>query len=123
MITKKRKLGDFGERLARRYLERNGHTVIDTNFQTRAGEIDIIARDAFSQLVFVEVKTRTSIAFGQPEESVTNLKQNKLLKTINDYLYRQNIQDDNWRLDIISVQPNFKTHRAKISHFKAIRFW
>lgn len=123
MPTNKRKLGDFGEWQARCYLERRGYTIVDRNFQTRQGEIDIVARDPFSQLVFFEVKTRASSIFGLPEESIDGFKQRKLLRTAEDYVYRQNIQDDNWRVDVISVMLNFKTRRAKISHFKAIKFW
>ena len=59
-------LGELGEKLAKRFLEERGYTIICQNFRTKQGEIDIIARDKYKTIIFVEVKTRTSLEYGNP---------------------------------------------------------
>ena len=66
-------LGRRGEQLAASYLEGRGYEVVDRNWRCPQGEIDIIARDS-DELVFVEVKTRSSVAFGHPLEAITAVK-------------------------------------------------
>lgn len=66
-------LGRHGELLAARHLEAAGITILDRNWRCSQGEIDLVARDA-GELVFVEVKTRSSEAFGHPLESITARK-------------------------------------------------
>ena len=65
-------VGKFGEDLALIYLKRQGYKIIERNFRIRGGEIDIIAQDN-NTLVYIEVKTRTSHAFGLPEESPSRI--------------------------------------------------
>ena len=72
-----RALGDYGERLACRYLLAEGLTIIDRNWRCARGEIDVVAVDG-RELVVCEVKTRTSEAFGAPFEAVTWRKQRRL---------------------------------------------
>ena len=69
--------GDRGERAAEKYLKRQGYRIISRNYSTPWGEIDIVALDG-TTIVFVEVKTRQSIAAGHPFEAVTHEKQSKL---------------------------------------------
>jgi len=69
----KTQTGKYGENLAIEYLKRHGYKIIDRNFRIRGGEIDIIALEK-STLVFIEVKTRTSLRFGYPQEAVTKSK-------------------------------------------------
>jgi putative endonuclease len=66
-------VGRFGEQQAVEHLEAGGLQILDRNWRCRAGELDIVARDG-SQLVFVEVKTRSSLAFGAPAEAVDRAK-------------------------------------------------
>lgn len=65
--------GKHGEDLAIAFLQKRAYKIIDRNFRIRGGEIDIIAIEA-NTLVFVEVKTRTSLKFGSPQEAVTKSK-------------------------------------------------
>lgn len=80
-------LGRSGEDAACQYLTKLGYQIVERNFRCRMGEIDIIARDD-QTLVFVEVKTRASIACGQPFEAVHYFKQRKLIKLAEFYLKR-----------------------------------
>ena len=66
-------LGTRGEAMAARYLELEGYSIVDRNWRCSQGEIDLVARDG-GELVFVEVKTRSSVAFGHPLEAITASK-------------------------------------------------
>jgi putative endonuclease len=70
-------LGDFGERLAARHLEKRGLTLLDRNWRCNDGEIDIVARDG-ATLVVCEVKTRSSTRYGTPFEAITTKKARRL---------------------------------------------
>ena len=70
-------LGIYGEKLALKYLKKQKYKILEKNFRCALGEIDIVAKDG-GFLVFVEVKTRSSNAFGEPMEAVDFYKQRKL---------------------------------------------
>src|SRR5438105_4893378 len=96
--------GRLGEDLAHRYLQRHGCTVVARNYRTRSGsgEIDLVVWDG-QQLVFVEVKTRAGVEFGEPERAVDDEKRGKLRRAAQDYARRANIDWDRTRFDIVSI--------------------
>lgn len=77
--------GQYGESLAASYLKKKGYSILTRNFACRAGEIDIIAKKG-RLITFIEVKTRYSLKFGLPCESVTSTKQEHLRKTAECYI-------------------------------------
>lgn len=93
--------------MAAEYLGRLGYQVLERNFHTRYGEIDLICRDG-QDLVFVEVKARTSHRFGRPEEAITWNKRRKLRLAIALYLQAQQPCFRRLRLEAIAVdlQPD-----------------
>ncbi|MFZ5997066.1 MAG: YraN family protein [Nitrospirota bacterium] len=93
--------GRHGEDIAVDYLKEKGYLLLHRNYRTPLGEADIIARDN-DAVVFVEVKSRTSTAFGQPFEAVNFRKQEKLKKIALYYLKHNNIQAP-VRFDVISI--------------------
>lgn len=95
-------IGKLGEDKASKYLESKGCTIIQRNYRTRFGEIDIIARDG-KYIAFVEVKTRSSINFGYPREAVDIYKQSKLKNVSALYLAQKRIIDKNIRFDVVEV--------------------
>lgn len=97
-------LGKAGEDTAAHYLTSNGYTIVERNFRTRAGEIDIIAK-CKKTLIFVEVKTRTQVNFGYPAEYVTRGKQQKLLKAAVYYLHICGADNAPARFDVLEVLP------------------
>ncbi len=107
-------LGKEGEDLAAKYLQQQGLSIVMRNYRQKTGEIDIIARDG-DCLVFVEVKTRTSVLYGMPYEAVTPRKQAQISKTALDYLTRNKLTDQAARFDIISILMN-KNGKAEIEH-------
>ena len=75
-LFKSKSIGDMGERRAVKFLKKKGYKILETNFKTNFGEIDIIARKG-DYICFVEVKTRSSDNFGEPREAVNFHKQKK----------------------------------------------
>jgi putative endonuclease len=96
-------IGGEGERLAAIYLEERGMRVIGTNIKNKIGEMDILALDG-GTLVVVEVKTKTGIGFGSPEEMVGFRKQRKLIRCAQLYLLQQKLIGRPWRIDVVSVR-------------------
>ena len=95
-------LGKSGEDLACRELRRRGYEILARRFRTRVGELDIVARDG-PTIVFVEVKTRTSAAYGAPYEAVGPRKQYKIWLMATDYLQRRGWNDKPCRFDIVAI--------------------
>jgi putative endonuclease len=102
MAGQKQSLGRWGEERAAEYLEAKGYEILGRNIRTESGEIDLLARQE-DQLIFVEVKTRTSQDFGHPEESITQLKQQHMTDAAQNYLQSHPEQDGDWRVDVISI--------------------
>jgi len=97
-------LGKIGETIAAGELEKKGYEILESNFTTRFGEIDVIAFKN-DVIVFIEVKTRTSRSFGKPEESIDTLKAKKIRKVAKYYLLKHLSRENlDYRFDIISVQ-------------------
>jgi putative endonuclease len=94
--------GKIGEEAARRYLERLGYRIIETNYRDKLGETDIIGFDG-SVLVFVEVKTRRSTRYGTPGEAVNGAKQKRLTKVSQSYLVRNRVLHRQVRFDVVEV--------------------
>ena len=96
-------LGKMGEDLAVAELERRGYEILDRRYRRRGGEIDIIARDG-GTMVFVEVKTREGLEFGDGSESVRSWKQRRMTGVALDYASRHNLLDTPCRFDVVSIQ-------------------
>ena len=94
--------GERGERLARRFLEDRGYTIVDRNYRTRNGELDIIARKD-GTLVIVEVKLRRGTGFGDPLEAVTSHKQRTIRSITEEYLVEKSPEFHTLRFDAIGI--------------------
>jgi putative endonuclease len=96
--------GRIGEDLAHRYLRRHGCTIVARNYRTAtgSGEIDLVAWQG-KTLVFVEVKTRSTAEFGEPERAVDSEKQLHLQRAARDYVRRAGVEWSETRFDIVSI--------------------
>ena len=112
----RRSTGLKGEEAAARFLTRSGYEILDKNVRTRAGEIDLVAREG-KTLVFVEVKTRRDVVEGDPPQAGVNTrKQNRLGKLATGYLKQKRIRQTQCRFDVVSVIFNDEGAVKAIRH-------
>lgn len=97
------RMGKAGEQIAVAYLKKKGYRICETNFRCPLGEIDVVARDNRGELVFVEVKTRTSRDLGYPEQAVGIKKQRKLSQLAAWYMQQQKVNDTDARFDVVAI--------------------
>jgi len=107
-------LGEQGEQLAIAFLRKKGYVILERNYRYQKAEIDILARFG-EQIIVVEVKTRNSGYFGNPQEFVTPSKIKLLVKAANEYIISNEI-DLEVRFDIVGILKNQKEER--IEHFE-----
>jgi len=117
-VLDKFEIGKLGEKIAGRFMENKKYQIIANNFKVRGGEIDLVCRRG-SLLVFVEVKTRTGLAFGYPEESFNWRKRKKLLFAIKRYLLKTGYQGG-WQVDLLAIELNQREKSAKIRHYQGV---
>ncbi|KKW36930.1 MAG: hypothetical protein UY81_C0009G0015 [Candidatus Giovannonibacteria bacterium GW2011_GWA2_53_7] len=98
----RRLFGNEGEHRAATYLKKKGYVILDRQFRTRFGEIDLVARDG-DEIVFVEVKTRRSSAHGFPEDAVTETKLQRLEIAAESYLKVHAFEARLHRFDVIAL--------------------
>lgn len=112
-------IGQAGEEIAETYLLEQGYQVVARNYRTRHGEIDRIVRHA-NDLVFVEVKTRRSLAYGMPAESITWKKQQKLRQTALSFLQEYGYSGIKLRFDVVSIiLPDAVGKETQIEHLRS----
>jgi len=113
---KRRDTGILGEKLARDFLKKRGYHILETNYRCPEGEIDIVAKHKDS-LVFIEVRTKKSLEFGSPEESITPTKKERLRATAAHYRQTHNDLPLLWRIDVVAVELN---QEGKLSRIELI---
>lgn len=98
-------LGKHGEASAREYLLQKGYEIVKENFRYLRAEVDLIVKDESKKLlVFVEVKTRRTKKFGEPEEAVNDTKQKQLIKSAEGFLMNNTgYEDYDKRFDVIAI--------------------
>src|SRR4051812_47988572 len=95
-------LGRRGEAIAERHLVASGLTIVERNWRCPEGEIDIVARDG-PDLVFAEVKTRSSVAYGHPLEAITPVKLARLRRLAGAWCLAHPEQTGDIRIDAVAV--------------------
>lgn len=114
-----KKLGKYGESRAIEYLQSLGYEILERNFFSRSGEIDIIAKDK-SEYVFVEVKSRKSCIYGYPIESINKKKKKHIIKSSEYFIYKNDLNNKPIRFDVIEVYIHQKN--GIINHIKNLFF-
>lgn len=102
-------LGVEGETRATEYLHQQNYKILERNFKTHIGEVDIIANDN-DITVFIEVKDRQTKRFGMPREAVTFYKQNKIRLVATQYLQKHKLLDSKVRFDVVEILGDEITH-------------
>lgn len=104
----RRQVGTSGEERAADYLKHHGYRILERNWRTASGELDIVASSG-KELVFVEVRTLESPHFGFPEESVGPAKQRQLARLASAYVQKTKFDGD-WRIDVIAIDRHGLRH-------------
>lgn len=105
--------GDDGEQLACRYLEKHGFAILARNFRSRAGEVDIVAREK-ETTVFVEVKERRGAAHGEAVEAVTFAKRQRIVRAARLFAAARGLSEAPLRFDVVAI--DWTDAGAKIRH-------
>jgi putative endonuclease len=106
-------LGRRGEQAAVDFLKQSGYRIVRTNYRTRLGQIDIIARDK-QTVCFIEVKTRRTDRFGRPAEAIGCLKQRKISQVALIFLKQNKLMNYPARFDLVSISTLQKQPRIEI---------
>jgi len=112
-MMKRRDTGILGEKLARDFLKKRGYRTLETNYRCPQGEIDIVAKHK-DFLVFIEVRTKTSLEFGSPEESITPAKKERMKAAAFHYQQTHNNLPLLWRIDVVAVELNQKGEPSRV---------
>ena len=94
--------GALGEEQASKFLEKKGYKILEKNFKTKLGEIDIIAKHK-NYICFIEVKNRSTLFAGRPSEAVTIPKQRKIKMTALMYLKLKGLTESDVRFDVVEI--------------------
>jgi putative endonuclease len=111
----RRDTGARGEELAVAYLKKQHYKILETNFRVRGGEIDIVAEKDRS-VVFVEVRTKTTVSFGSPGESITETKKRRLINASLNYLDLHNMHAMEWQIDFIGIDMDPSGKCVRLEH-------
>ena len=109
----RQEVGKLGEKAARKFLKKRGYRIREVGFRCPHGEIDIIAQRK-DCLVFVEVRTRSSLDFGTPEESITQAKKKKLISLALTYTSTHQNLPSLWRIDVVAIELDDKGKLKRI---------
>ena len=115
--------GRMGEELAAAHLEDQGYRVFERNYRFERAEVDLVCfepQEGGGEVVFVEVKTRRGLGFGQPEDAVDDAKQQHVAKAAEAFLYEYRLEGVPCRFDVISIV--LEEGEPDIRHFKNA-FW
>lgn len=112
-----RRYGVIGEKMAQKYLINKGYKILKTNFYTKKGEIDIIAKKN-NCVVFVEVKTRNNLNYGTPAMAVGRIKKTHIKKSAEIFIYINKLYEYEVRFDLIEII--MKNGKCEINHIKSI---
>jgi putative endonuclease len=118
-MMNKKALGDFGEEVAADRLSVKGYRILERNWRTSAGEIDIIAEQN-DVIVFVEVKTRTSDLYGTPQDAITQNKRRRIIKSSLAYLTEMDLLDRDWRVDMVAILCKRNSVVTNVEHYENV---
>ncbi len=114
---RRRRLGDFGERVAASHLEAKGYTILERNWAVREGEIDLIASRG-NNLIFVEVRSKRGGAYGTPEESITGRKAEHVRAAAAAYVQLHPDAPANQRIDAVVIELDAKGRVLRVEQIE-----
>lgn len=118
-MSHNQKVGKFGEMLAKNYLIKHGYKIIDANIKLSYQELDIVAKKD-DQIIFIEVKTRISQFYGPAENAFQFTKLERFRRGMEMYMGHKNLQAEEIRADLITVDIDNLKKTAKIKHYRDV---
>lgn len=115
----RRSLGRYGESLAAVFLEKKGYLILERNYRTPYGEIDLVALRK-EVITFVEVKTRASRSLGPPEISITPRKEEHMRAAAEYYIQQHPENHTDWCIDVVTIQLHKDAPAPLIDHFENV---
>ncbi len=116
-MAKRRDVGAWGEAIAARHLAEHGYVLRARNWRYGHGELDIVAEHG-NAIVFIEVRTRRSDAYGRPQETISPRKRAKLIATAQAYLDEHGLQDAQWQIDVIAIELDEHNVTSQLEHIE-----
>lgn len=116
LLSDKAALGKWGEKRCEKFLKKQGYRTLARNYSCKTGELDLVMADPRGAVVFIEVKTRTSNDFAEPQDSITTGKKIKLKRTAGYFINVHKIQKRPHRFDVITVILDSKNGQT-IKHY------
>jgi putative endonuclease len=116
-VMDRQEVGKLGEKAAQKFLKKRGYRIRETGFRCRHGEIDIVAQKK-DYLVFVEVRTKSNLDFGTPEESITQAKKERLIASALTYTGNHQNIPSLWRIDVVAIELDDKGKTKRIEHIE-----
>jgi putative endonuclease len=116
---RRRSIGRLGESIAADYLVENGYTILERNWRSPYGEVDLITLKA-GRLAFIEVKTRSNTSLGPPEISITPRKQRHMRESAEYYIQQHPEAAAEWCIDLVTVQILGETNPPMIDYFENV---
>ena len=115
-LADRHQLGKEGEKLAEKFLRKNGHRLRARSYSTRWGEIDLITQHK-NVIVFVEVRTQSTDRYGTSYEALRSCKKQRIKKAAKDYLYKYRLMERPYRFDFIQIVLN-DTDPPRLEHIE-----
>jgi putative endonuclease len=109
-------LAKWGEKRALRFLKKQAYTTLARNYLCKTGELDLVMADPDGTIVFVEVKTRSTEDFAEPEDSITAAKKEKVSRAAQYFLKAHKIEDRPCRFDVVAIKID-QTGSETIKHY------
>lgn len=117
--SRRQSLGRLGESIAAAFLEKKGYTILERNWRSPYGEIDLIAKEN-DVVSFVEVKTRASGSLGPPEISITPRKEEHMRSSAEYFIQQHPELINDWRIDAVTIQLQPDSSPPLIDHFENV---
>jgi putative endonuclease len=112
-VMNRQEVGKLGEKVAQKFLKKRGYRIREKGFRCHHGEIDIVAQQK-DCLIFIEVRTKSNLDFGTPEESITQAKKERLIASALTYATTHQDLPSLWRIDVVAVEVDDKGKTRRI---------
>jgi putative endonuclease len=116
LLSDRNALAEWGEKRAKKFLEKKDCTTLAKNYLCKTGELDLVMADSDGTIVFVEVKTRSTDDFAEPEDAITASKKIRMSRAAQYFLKTHNIENKPCRFDVVAITLD-RNGRETVKHY------